>query len=119
MQIRWLTVLRDALAIVIASSVVRAAGVGADLSDGAVGGLVLAVFTAGFCASGCLSPDGRWAHLALVALASWLILLANGVLTGGADSPAVYVALLVNPTLFGMLVGGAASLAIVRRPKVP
>jgi hypothetical protein len=117
-QLRWLDVLRDALAIVIASSLVRALGLGAELSEGTVAWLLLAVFTAGFCASGCLHPERRWIHLSLVALASWLILSLYALLSGSADSPAVYVSILLKPTLLALVLGGAASLAIVRR-KVP
>ena len=114
MSIRWQNVLRDALAIVLASVLVRAVAAGAELSDPASGLLMLVVFAAGFCVSGCLGPSRRFAHLGLVALATWLILAANGALTGGAESPAAYVGLLLNPTLLGMVLGGVASLAIVR-----
>jgi hypothetical protein len=119
MRIRWLNVLRDALAIVLASAVVRAIAIGVQASDGAVSALVFAVFAAGFCVAGCLSPIRRFAHLALVALAAWLILAANGALTGSAESPSTYVGFLVYPTLLGMLLGGAVSLAIVPRGAKP
>jgi hypothetical protein len=114
MQIRWLNVLRDALAIVLASSLARVIGIGSELSDTAMSALMLVVFAVGFCVAGCLSPSRRFAHLGLVALAIWLTLAANGVLTGGAQSRGDYVALLLHPTLSGMVLGGAASLAIVR-----
>jgi hypothetical protein len=119
MQIRWLGVLRDAFALVIASSLARAVALGAEASDAALAWIVLAVFTAGFCASACLSPQRRWAHLSFVALASWVLLVAIGVLTGSLRSPAVFIGFIVNPLLLALLVGGAASLAIVRRAKVP
>jgi len=119
MQIRWLDVLRDALAIVIAGALLRLATFGADFSDPAMGGLVLGLFAVGFCVAGCLSPRRRFTHLGLVAFATWLILALNGVITGSADSPAAYILLLINPTLLAMLVGGVASLAIVRRPAEP
>src|SRR3990172_544506 len=99
MQIRWLDVLRDAIAIVIASALVRMAAIGAEVSDAAMGGLVIGLFAVGFCVAGCLSPRRRFRHLSLVALLTWLILAVNGVLTGSADRPAAYVALLINPTL--------------------
>jgi hypothetical protein len=80
---------------------------------------VLGVFVVGFCIAGCLSPRRRFAHLGLVALAAWLILALYGASTGGAESSGAYVMLLVNPTLLGMLLGGAVSLAIVPRPAEP
>jgi hypothetical protein len=119
MQIRWLDVLRDALAIVIASALVRSVALAAGASDGVVGALLLGVCVVGFCVAGCLSPSRRFAHLGLVALATWLILSLIAAASGSAGSSAAYVGLLVNPILLGMLVGGAASLAIVRRPAEP
>ena len=117
MQIRWLDVLRDALAIVIASALLRQAAIGAEIPDRATGGLLLGLFAVGFCVAGCLSPRRRFAHLGFVAFATWLILALYGVITGSAESPSAYVRLLINPTLLAMLVGGVASLAIVRRPR--
>jgi hypothetical protein len=119
MQIRLLGVLRDAFALVIASALARAVALGIEASDAAVAWIVFAVFAAGFCASGCLSPERRWTHLSLVALASWVLLVAIGVLTGGVGSAGLFIGFIVNPLLLALLVGGAASLAIVRRAKVP
>jgi hypothetical protein len=119
MPIRWLDVLRDALAIVIASALVRAVALGAGASDEATAAFVLGVFAVGFCVSGCLSATRRFAHLGLVAIATWLILALYAVATGGVESSRTYVSLFVNPILIGMLLGGAASLAIVRRPTDP
>ncbi len=119
MQIRWLDVLRDALAIVIASALVRAVALGAEVSDPTTSAFVLGVFVVGFCIAGCLRPRRRFAHLGLVALAAWLILALYGASTGGVESSGAYVMLLFNPTLLGMLLGGAVSLAIVRRPAEP
>jgi hypothetical protein len=119
MQVRWLDVLRDALAIVVGSALVRVAAISADLSEVATGALVLALFAAGFCAAGCLSPRRRFTHLGFVAFATWLILALYGVITGSASAPAAYILLLINPTLVGMFIGGVASLAIVRPPAEP
>ncbi len=119
MQIRWLDVLRDALALVIASALLRLAAIGAEISDKAIGGLVLGLFAVGFCVAGCLSPRRRFVHLGFVAFATWLILALNGAITGSAESPSTYLKLLINPTLLAMLIGGVASLAIARRPAEP
>jgi hypothetical protein len=118
MRIRWIDVLRDALAIVIASVFVRSVALGACASDGAAGALVLGAFVVGFCVAGCLSPSRRFAHLGAVALAIWVILSVIAAVSGSGSSSS-YLAFLVNPILLGMLVGGAASLAIVRRPAEP
>jgi hypothetical protein len=119
MQIRWVDVLRDALALVIASALVRAVALGAGASETATAGLVLGLFVVGFCVAGCLSPRRRFAHLGLVALAAWLILALNAASAGSVESPGAYIELLINPTLVGMVLGGAASFAIVRRPGEP
>jgi hypothetical protein len=113
MPIRWQNVLRDSLAIVVVSALVRWVGGSAEISAAAMGLLTRLVFIVGFCASGCLSPSGRFAHLGLVALATWLILAINGALTGAAEASGAYLEVLIN-TLIGMVLGGAASLAIVR-----
>jgi hypothetical protein len=113
MQIRWQKVLRDAIAIVLASFLVRWIGTGAELSQTKLALLMRVVFIVGFCAAGCLSPSRRFAHLGLVALATWLILAINGALSGAAQAPRDYLSVLIN-TLIGMVLGGAASLAIVR-----
>jgi hypothetical protein len=113
MQIRWQRVLRDALAIVLASFLVRWVGTDAELSQPKVALLVRGVFIVGFCVAGCLSPSRRFAHLGVVALATWLVLAINGAMTGTARGPADYVSVLIN-TLIGMALGGVVSLAIVR-----
>ena len=119
MPIRWLDVLRDALALVIASALVQAAALGAGASAGATEALVFGVFAVGFCVSGCLSPRRRFRHLGLVAFATWMLLALIAALTGSSDRPSAYVAVLINQTLLAMLVGGVASLAIVKRPAEP
>ena len=118
MQIRWLDVLRDALAIVIASALVRMVAIGAEVSDTASSLLLLGCFAVGFCVAGCLSPQRRFTHLGYVAFATWLILALYGAITGSGE-PSAYLLLLFNPTLLAMLLGGVASLAIVRRPSEP
>src|SRR5262245_24041469 len=119
MQIRWIDALRDALAIVIASSMVRWIVLGVGASEEAAAASVLGVCAVGFCVSGCLNPTRRFAHLGIVALATWLVLAITGMIGGGPDSSTASLTMLFNPILLGMLVGGAASLAIVRRPADP
>jgi hypothetical protein len=110
MSVQWIAILRDALAIVVARSLARGLLDAFGAGDGAMGAVDLAVRVAAFCAIGCASPARRFTRLGLTAACTWAIMLIVGLVRGAA---AAY-GLDFLATLLAMLLGGAASLAIVR-----
>jgi hypothetical protein len=116
MGIRWLPVARDALATVIARSLLRAALDAAGVGDQGLALLDLGVLALAGCVVGCLAPVGRFATIAATAVVVWLVTVAIAWISGVALGVGAAVATLVSPTLLAMLLGGAASLAIVRAP---
>ena len=110
MAIQWIAILRDALAIVVVRSLMKWFVGLFDASDGVMGGLDFVVLVVAFCAVGCANPAQRYSRLGLTASCSWAITAAVGLLRGAGAS---YGLDLVT-TLLAMLLGGAASLAVVR-----
>ena len=134
MKFNWLTVLRDVLMVLVIGTF------GTLLVDFLVGGtpglpvgaprlgdpgglqgeavlpgqvfLMIFMLTVGFCISGCLARQGRFKHLAVVALGVWLLRLAEGVIRRPDYIPSMVLGLGI--VLVAMLVGGLLSLAIVR-----
>src|SRR3990170_253248 len=118
MRIRWLDVLRDALAIVVLLSVVRMLVAGDEPAGGPLGMAIFGVLVAGFCVAGCLSPARRFAHLGAVALAVWAVTTAIAFQSGVEGWMGAQLGMLIWVVL-AMALGGALSLAIVRRPGPP
>jgi hypothetical protein len=116
MSMPWIAILRDALAIVVARSLVKATLGAFGASAGAQDAVDFGVLAVAFCAIGCASPVRRFPRLGLTAAATWAVLLGVAILRGAAAVP--HGRDLVA-TLLAMLVGGAASLAIVRPGAVP
>jgi hypothetical protein len=112
MNVPWIAVLRDAFAIVIARSLARWIFGAFGLGDSGLLVVDALVLVAAFCLVGCASPAQRAARLGLTALATWTVLLVVN-LVRGATLPSSFD---FAETALAMLIGGAASLAIVRPP---
>lgn len=115
MDIHWRRVLRDVGLVVLFSFlggvVVGLAGTDPSRTAAAVGFSNLIFGVVAFTIVGCLTPVDRFRHLAVVALASWLVAAINVVLFG---VPArLWMAGLVLVFLTA-LVGGGISLLIVK-----
>jgi len=116
MGIRWLPVLRNALAIVIVRSLLKAALEAAGTGEGGLALVDFGVLALAGCAVGCLAPAGRFATIAATAVGAWIVTLAIAGVSGVALGAGPALLWLVSPTLLAMLLGGALSLAIVRAP---
>ena len=116
MGMRWVVVLRNGLAIVIARSLLKAALDAAGLGERGVAVADFGLLALAGCAVGCLAPAGRFAQIAATAVAVWLVSVAVAWISGATLGAGLALGLLVSPTLLAMLLGGAASLAIVRTP---
>jgi hypothetical protein len=115
MAVSWLAIVRDGLAIVVVLSFANAILGAFDVGVGAVVALDFLLLVAAFCAIGCANPERRHVRLALTAAGAWaLLLLVN--LVRGAAPPDLRD---LGATLLAALVGGAASLAIVRPGSAP
>ena len=110
MSVQWIAILRDALAIVIARSLAKGLLGAFGASEAAMGAVDFVVLVVAFCAVGCASPPRRFVRLGLTGASSWAILLIVSLVRGAVGSHAIDLL----ATLLAMLLGGAASLAIVR-----
>ena len=120
MNVDWLRVARDVtmiLLVLFALVVAAAMAVGGLRITGALVASFLAL-TAGFCVSGCLTPRGRFSHLAVVAVGVWLLgtVLNSSIRSIPTDSWAMLAVGALLPVAGAMLLGGAISLAIVPSP---
>jgi len=108
----WIAILRDALAIIVARSLVKATLGAFGAGEGVQGAADFGVLVVAFCAIGCASPARRLPRLGLTAAATWTVVLAVALLRGASASHGRDLV----ATLIAMVIGGAASLAIVRTP---
>lgn len=106
----WIWILRDALAIVVARSLVKALLAALGAGGIAPTAVDFGVLVVAFCAIGYASPAQRLARLGLTAVCSWAIVLVVALVRGAT---AAFGFDLVE-TLFAAAVGGGASLAIAR-----
>ena len=118
MKIEWLTVARDAIIVQLVrfagGLLVGVAAGGSGPSDLARNRWDLLLMIVGFCVVGCLRRTRRMAHLGVVAGGVWLITGAN-LLT--ADLSVAAWIRYVLPIALASLLGGGASLLIVRSPR--
>ena len=110
MAVQWIAILRDALAIVVARSLSKWLAGLFDASGVAMAGIDFGVLVAALCAVGCASRARRFSRLGLTAACSWAITAGVGLVRGAAVPYVLDLARMVLATLLG----GAASLAIVR-----
>jgi hypothetical protein len=114
----WIRVLRDVLMVVVPASLATA-GFGTlmvGLPVWTLYAVMLAVLTGGFAVSGCLAGEGRFRHLAIVALGVWLVTVVDS-LQQPQRLPANIVQGFIVVALT-MVAGWAISLAI-KRPAPP
>jgi hypothetical protein len=116
MKIDWVVVLRDVLIVLVVSGLglfmVNAALSGGG-SEGALTIVRIVLMGVGFCISGCLVKQTRFRHLGIVAIGVWFGTALNLI---GTDRTLAHWILGLIPILLAMLLGGAVSLAIVRKP---
>jgi hypothetical protein len=116
MKIDWRAVLRDALGVLLLGflGVLIGKAIGSDSGGGIRITSAIVMMTAGFCVSGCLAKQARFKHLALVAVAVWLI----GMIVSAVSADWSFVLSLSDIALIAasMLLGGLISLAIVKPP---
>jgi hypothetical protein len=120
-RIDWFTVARDVLMILVLLFVVMAATVTVveGISPAVFITIVFLCLAAGFCVVGCLKPEGRFAHLALVAVGVWVLGALLNAATRGFPLEVWWKlgAAAVLPLAGAMLLGGAVSMAIVPTPE--
>ena len=117
MKIDWFIVARDVLMILVLLFVVMAGTMSTvPITFSTAATLVFLCLTLGFCIAGCLKREGRFAHLAIVAVGVWLLASVVNSATRGVPTGAwLQLALgAVVPVAGAMLVGGALSLVFVK-----
>lgn len=120
MRLDWFLVARDVMMILVLLFAVMAGAVSAvEMTFPAATTVAFLALTVGFCTAGCLSPQGRFAHLAAVATGVWLLASIVNSATRGVpvDSWATLALGALVPIVGAMLLGGLISLAFVRSPR--